>query len=68
MDPIQRLPEQFGGDGPWTCEVELSAEGVATTQAGTRSLHPWSRYVAGAPSTSAALRPPNPKDVDRTRR
>ncbi len=38
---LKLFREQFGGDGAYTCEVELLDSGVATTQAGTRSLREW---------------------------
>lgn len=38
--------EQFGGDGPFTCEVELTPGGLVTVQAGTRSERAWSTVTA----------------------
>lgn len=43
---LKLFREQFGGDGPYTCEVELLDSGVATTQAGTRSLREWQVITA----------------------
>ena len=37
----QHYRERFGGDGPFTCEVELRPEGLSMVQAGTRVLHEW---------------------------
>jgi len=43
--------ERLGGDGPFTCEVELTSAGVVSRQLGQESLHPWSQVasVAEAP-------------------
>jgi hypothetical protein len=43
--------ERLGGDGPFTCEVELTSVGVVSRQLGQESLHPWSQVasVAEAP-------------------
>jgi hypothetical protein len=38
--------ERFGGDGPFSCEVELRPEGLAMVQAGTRVLHEWPLITA----------------------
>ena len=38
--------EQFGGDGPYTCEVELTPAALVTVQAGTRSERAWSTITA----------------------
>jgi hypothetical protein len=43
---LKLFREQFGGDGPYACEVELLESGVATTQAGTRSLREWPAITA----------------------
>jgi hypothetical protein len=37
----QYFREQFGGDGPFTCEVELTPAALVTVQRGTRSERPW---------------------------
>jgi YcxB-like protein len=37
--------EQFGGAGPFTCEVELTPGGLVTNQAGTESRRTWSTVV-----------------------
>ena len=37
--------EQFGGDGPFTCEVELTPEGLVTLQSGARMVRDWSSIV-----------------------
>ena len=34
--------EQFGGDGPYTCEVELTPAALVVVQRGARSERPWS--------------------------
>ena len=43
--------ERLGGDGPFTCEVELTSVGVVSRQLGQESLHAWSQVasVAEAP-------------------
>jgi hypothetical protein len=38
--------ERMGGEGPFICVVELLPACVVTTQAGTRSEHQWSNFVA----------------------
>jgi hypothetical protein len=38
--------EQFGGEGPYACEVELMPAGLVTVQAGTRSERVWSTITA----------------------
>jgi len=37
--------EQFGGEGPFTCEVELTPTGLVTVQSGTRTVRDWSSIV-----------------------
>lgn len=39
--------ERLGGDGPFTCEVELTSTGVVSRQLGQELHHPWS-HVASA--------------------
>ena len=34
--------ERLGGDGPFTCEVELTTAGVVARQLGQELHHPWS--------------------------
>lgn len=38
--------EQFGGDGPFTCEVELTPAALVTVQRGTRSERAWATIRA----------------------
>lgn len=38
--------EQFGGDGPYSCEVELTPACLVTLQAGTRAERAWSTVTA----------------------
>jgi hypothetical protein len=38
--------EEFGGDGPYTCEVEITPAGLATVQAGLHALQEWPTIVA----------------------
>ena len=38
--------EQFGGEGPYSCEVELTPAGLVTVQQGTRSERAWSTITA----------------------
>lgn len=40
--------ERLGGDGPFTCEVELTSVGVVSRQLGQESLHPWSQVASVA--------------------
>ena len=40
--------ERLGGDGPFTCEVELTPSGVVSRQLGQESLHPWSQVASVA--------------------
>jgi hypothetical protein len=40
--------ERLGGDGPFTCEVELTSAGVVSRQLGQESLHPWAQVVSMA--------------------
>jgi hypothetical protein len=42
----QYFREQFGGDGPYTCEVELTPAVLITAQAGTRAERAWSTVTA----------------------
>jgi len=37
--------ERFGGDGPYSCEVELTPTGLVTVQSGTRTVRDWSSIV-----------------------
>jgi len=37
----QYFREQFGGDGPFTCEVELTPSALVTIQRGARAERPW---------------------------
>ncbi len=48
---LQYSREQLGGDGPFTCEVEMTAEGVATIQCGVETRRTWAgvRDVVVAP-------------------
>ena len=38
--------EQFGGEGPFHCDVELTPEGLVTEQAGSRTVRAWSTVTA----------------------
>src|SRR5215472_646890 len=40
--------ERLGGDGPFTCEVELTPSGVVSRQLGQESLHPWTQVASVA--------------------
>lgn len=40
--------ERLGGDGPFTCEVELTSAGVVSRQLGQESLHPWPQVASVA--------------------
>jgi hypothetical protein len=40
--------ERLGGDGPFTCEVELTSAGVVSRQLGQESLHLWSQVASVA--------------------
>jgi len=42
----QFMLERFGGEGPYTCEVEIGPAGLQISQAGTRSMREWSSIVA----------------------
>ena len=42
----QYFREQFGGDGPFTCEVELTPQALVTVQRGARAERPWSMIRA----------------------
>ena len=42
----QYFREQFGGDGPFTCEVELTPQSLVTIQRGARAERPWSMVRA----------------------
>ncbi|HEY2864653.1 MAG TPA: hypothetical protein VGK37_13630 [Casimicrobiaceae bacterium] len=46
--------ERLGGDGPFTCEVELTSAGVVSRQLGQETLHPWSQ-VASATEISGGV-------------
>ena len=39
---LKYFRERFGGDGPYTCEVELTPAGVVTVQSGVRTVREWS--------------------------
>src|ERR1700758_2790037 len=43
--------ERLGGDGPFTCEVEMTSAGGVSRQIGQETLHPWPQVasVADAP-------------------
>ena len=38
--------ERLGGDGPFTCEVELTSAGVVSRQLGQESYHAWSHVAS----------------------
>ena len=38
--------ERLGGDGPFTCEVELTSAGVVSRQLGQESLHSWPQVAS----------------------
>ena len=38
--------ERLGGDGPFTCEVELTSAGVVSRQLGQELHHPWSHVAS----------------------
>jgi hypothetical protein len=38
--------ERLGGDGPFTCEVELTPAGVVSRQLGQETRHPWSHVAS----------------------
>lgn len=38
--------ERLGGDGPFTCEVELTSTGVVSRQLGQELQHPWSHVAS----------------------
>ena len=40
--------ERLGGDGPFTCEVELTSAGVVSRQLGHELHHPWSQVASVA--------------------
>jgi hypothetical protein len=40
--------ERLGGDGPFTCEVELTSAGVVSRQLGQETLHPWPQVASVA--------------------
>jgi hypothetical protein len=42
----QHFVEQFGGEGPFRCEVELTPQGLAVTQAGAQIVREWSTVSA----------------------
>jgi len=42
----QYFREQFGGDGPYNCEVELTPTALVTVQGGTRAERAWSTVSA----------------------
>ena len=43
---LKYFREQLGGDGPFTCEVELSAQGLITRQMGVDTVHPWPKVAS----------------------
>jgi len=45
---LEYFREQLGGDGPFTCEVELSPAALITRQMGTESTHPWAQVMSVA--------------------
>jgi hypothetical protein len=42
----QFMRERFGGEGPYTCEIEISPDGLQVSQAGTRSTRDWRTIVS----------------------
>src|SRR5262249_33085267 len=38
--------EKLKGDGPFTCEVELTESGVTTSQLGSQSALPWTSVLS----------------------
>jgi hypothetical protein len=42
----QFMRERFGGEGPYTCEVEISPAGLQVSQAGARSIREWATVVS----------------------
>jgi len=42
----QHFIEQFGGEGPFRCEVELTPQGLAVTQAGAQIVREWKSITA----------------------
>ena len=38
--------ERLGGEGPFTCEVELTSAGVVSRQLGQELFHPWSHVAS----------------------
>jgi len=40
--------ERLGGDGPFTCEVELTSTGVVSRQLGQETFHPWPQVASVA--------------------
>lgn len=51
---LEYMRENHGGDGPFTCEVELTESGLITTQMGTRIKREW-RNVKGIEEASDAV-------------
>jgi hypothetical protein len=45
---VRYYSEQLGGDGPFTCEVELAPAGLITRQLGVESTHAWSHVKSVA--------------------
>jgi hypothetical protein len=45
--------EQFGGEGPFRCEVELATEGLIVTQAGARTVREWASISAVLDTTDS---------------
>jgi hypothetical protein len=46
--------EQLGGDGPFSCEIEIAPDGITTRQCGAETKRPWSA-VKEINETSDAL-------------
>ena len=46
--------EQLGGDGPFSCEIEITPDGITTWQCGAETKRPWSA-VKEINETSDAL-------------
>ena len=43
---LQYYREKLGGDGPYECEVELTAESLITRQFGVEGKHAWSHVLS----------------------
>jgi hypothetical protein len=46
--------EQFGGDGPFSCEVEIAPTGLTVTQHGAETRRPW-RNIQELVDTAGAI-------------